>query len=417
MNFFKTKNKFPKENINRGKVILTNDEIIIKNNAYESDDEIITIQDIEYIYLETSTYSEPSMFIYQGRQYYIPGDYVGTERLWMYLSELFNFDINIVYTHLKDKKNALHKLYRTTYTKNYNITSTNANDYLEGFEIQSPTPLFIPWNTTKKDLLKCPYLESDSFYLHITYPVRIGNIIIDNLGTYINDVRSDVAPQNYYAKCFAIDGSDQSLYDLKNRIEQDLDYYASFSFYNDDNLFFYAKSDDITLELSYSNDDNECRTIAYSFCSLTVHTHYNYPNLLKDDSYANQLELSETFIFKYTLNTPSNYHKNERIKNTPDIVKSYSKNKSMIWLDHAHNIIGFADREHTIWFDRSEIDHLSLWNMLPAKGGGFCGLSVILTNGESITVFEGEHDTIKLHLEELKQFLRLDISFYEDYNC
>jgi len=71
MGFFKRKNRFPTEDINRGEVILTNDEIIIKNNSYESDDEIIKIKSIEYIYLETSDYSEPSMFIYQGRQYNI----------------------------------------------------------------------------------------------------------------------------------------------------------------------------------------------------------------------------------------------------------------------------------------------------------------------------------------------------------
>ncbi|MDR0196125.1 MAG: hypothetical protein LBI73_13475, partial [Myroides sp.] len=144
MGFFKRKNRFPTEDINRGEILITNDEIMIKNNSYESDDEIIKIKSIEYIYLETSDYSEPSMFIYQGRQYYIPGDYVCTERLWKHLAERFSFDINIVYSHLKDKKNAIYKLYRTTYTKNYSITSTNTNDYLEGYEIQSPTPLFIP---------------------------------------------------------------------------------------------------------------------------------------------------------------------------------------------------------------------------------------------------------------------------------
>lgn len=417
MGFFKRKNRFPTEDINRGEVLITNDEIIIKNNSYESDDEIIKFKSIEYIYLETSDYSEPSMFIYQGRQYYIPGDYLGTERLWKHLAERFSFDINIVYSHLKDKKNAIHKLYRTTYTKNYSITSTNTNDYLEGYEIQSPTPLFIPWNTTKEDLLKCPYISSDGFYLDITYPVRIGNIIIDNLGTYINDVRSDVSPQNYYAKCFATDGSDKSLYELKNKIEQDLGSKASYSFNDDSNLLFYAKSNDITLEISYSNDDNDCRTIAYSFSSLHISTKYEYPNLLNDTDYTSKLELSNTFIFKYPLNTPTNYHRDDRIKHTPEIIQKHSKGKSIIWIDNANNILGFADNEYAIWFDRMEIDSLTLWNMLPAKGGGFCNLSINLNTGESVTVFEGEHDTLKHQLEELEKFLTIKVTFYEDYNC
>ncbi|MGL4582625.1 MAG: hypothetical protein ACRCVU_06545, partial [Flavobacterium sp.] len=171
MGWFTRKNDFPQENKDRGVIKVTDSEIIITNRSYQSEDEIIHINKIEYIYLETSDYSEPSMFIYQDRQYYIPGDYVGTEKLWMFLAEQFHFDINLVIQHLNDKTNNIHKLYRTTYKQNYKIIDTSNNDYLQGFEILAPIPIFIPWNTTKVSLLASPYISSDGFYAEVSYPV------------------------------------------------------------------------------------------------------------------------------------------------------------------------------------------------------------------------------------------------------
>ncbi|EKB03501.1 hypothetical protein HMPREF9711_02828 [Myroides odoratimimus CCUG 3837] len=417
MGWFSNKSKFPKENKDRGIVRITDNKIIISNRSYESEDEIILIPKIEYIYLETSDYSEPSMFIYQDRQYYIPGDYAGTEKLWLYLAEQFHFDINLVTQHLNDKTNNIHKLYRTTYKQNYKLTNTSHNDYLKGYEILAPTPIFVPWNTTKEKLLAHEYIHSDGFYAETTYPVRIGNITVDNLGTYIDDVRSDVAPTSYYTKCFAPDGSDTSLYQLKEILEHDLGSTATYTFYNEHHLFFYAESDHITFELNYTIDDPEFRTVAYSFTSLNINTKYDYPDLLSDDIYAPKLVLSATYVFNYSLTAPSNYLRNERIKSTPDLVKLQSKNNSVIWIDKLNNRIGFADKAFSITFNKEEIDSLTLWNTLPAKGGGFCILSVNLKEGNAATVFEGAHDTIKHDLEDLEQFLGLQINFYEDYNC
>lgn len=417
MNIFKRKRRFPNEDKHRGILHLSETQIVIENTAYSREIEVIEIGEIEYIYLEICNYSSPGLLIYQGRQHYIPVDYVNTEKLCLQLAKRFNFDMALIYDNIHKEENAVHQLFRTTYQQNFELVTGGQNDYIKGFEIIAPTPCFVPWTTTKGELLNNPHTRLENGYLNIVYPVRIGNIILRDFGAYVDNIRPEIALEEYYAKCYATDGSDKSLYLVKEQLERDLADKAEFTFYSDFNLFFYAKIGPITFEATYSIDDNEMRNIAYSFTSFSARLQFDYPAMLIASDYEQNGVLSQLFVWNEALSTPDNYKTNTHIKQTPEFVLAASKGQAVIWKDEANNLLGFADAEHAQWYAISEVDSFTLWNTLPAKGGGFSSLSITFTDGQQKTLFEGAHDTMSKHLDEVKAFLGFDIQFYEDYNC
>jgi hypothetical protein len=415
--FFKRKPVFEAEDPNRGIVSFSDTQITIQNTAFSREKEVIEVDKIEYIYLETCHYSTSGLMIFQHRQFYIPVEYVNTEKLCLFLANRFQFDIQVIYSHIKDRVDAVYKLYRTEYTSNFEILKTTFKDYMLGFEILAPTPVWYPWTITKRDLLVSPYIICEDGYVEVTYPVRIGGIVVNKLGAYIADSREEVAIASYHANCYATDGSDKSFYQIKEKITNDLSETIASSFHNDGNLHFYAEADSVALSLSYSNDDNEMRSIAYSFSSFSVNTFFEYPELVSDTIYETIGQVDSIFCFAFEVEMRSNYKVNSLIKQTPLFVLEATEMPAFIWKDLKNKLVGFGDRKYAQWFEIDSIDTLTLWNTLPAKGGGFSVLSIELVNGESYVLFEGPHDTMSTQKEELEEYLGVKVLFFEDYNC
>ncbi|WP_010256221.1 hypothetical protein [Myroides injenensis] len=409
--------QFPKEDKNKGNIKVTSTEIAIYNTPSNYTERPIRIDEIEYIYLITSNYSEPILYIYQGQPFYLSLACIGSEELIHTLAKVFHFNIYQALSNINNPTNNLFCLYKTTFKKSYTIVNDCEKDYFKGFEILAPTPIFIPWSITKSELLKCHHTKIDNQYLSITYPVRIGNLIINNLGTYIDNTRPDVALRTYYAKCYKEDGSDKSFYELKNAIDKTVPDTLTASYTNNYIVSsFKVDKDQVTIGLNYSYDCPDFRFITENYTLLTIETNYHYPELLQDKVYENVVELSHTLILLHNLKTPSNYHSNDKIRYTPKPIKSYSNDKTIIWIDDLNNVTGFADNTNAIWFANKEIDYFIVWNILPAKGRGSSGLSIHLKDGSSTTVLEGAHDTIKNQLGELQQFLKNEVKFFEDYD-
>lgn len=415
--FFKRKPTFETEEQDRGIVSFTDTEIIIQNTAFSREEEVIEVDRIEYVYLETCRYSTAGIMIYQGRQYYIPTEYVNTEKLCLFLAERFQFDMDLIYQHIKDRVDAVYKLYRKTYIQNFELLEQESNDAVKGFEVLSPIPVEYPWTVTKKELLTSPYITYENGYIAFIYPVRIGSIVVNQLGAYVDNSRDEVAISDYNANCYVEDGSDKSFYLLKDRLLQDVGDVAVASFDINTNLYFYAKIDHISFNIFYANDDNDMRSIAYSFSSFSITTAFDYPELLIDEVYQTIGEVSSVFTFVYTLEMRSNYKNNPLIKQTPLCVLEATDKAAFVWKDKKNQLIGFGDRKYAQWFKVDDIESMTIWNTLPAKGGGFSSLSVQLFNGQSYTLLEGDHDTMSTQREELEVYLGVEVLFYEDYNC
>jgi len=76
--------------------------------------------------------------------------------------------------------------------ENYQILSNNYADAEQGFEIQDLDATFISWDTPVRNVLKKHrhLLKVDVYrplsFVSFLYPVRVGNMIIENLGTNLS---------------------------------------------------------------------------------------------------------------------------------------------------------------------------------------------------------------------------------------
>lgn len=94
--------------------------------------------------------------------------------------------------------------------KNYQILSKDDADTTKGFEIQDPELTFISWDTPVPQvlkeyghLLKIDVYEPLSF-VSFLYPVRVGNMILENFGTQFGTHANEDDPRpfiTYEAHC------------------------------------------------------------------------------------------------------------------------------------------------------------------------------------------------------------------------
>lgn len=411
------KHSFPKEE-NFGNISVEGDRIICYGKDAIHNCEI-SIKNIQYVYVIVNAQGESFLFIFDYHQNRIPTHYAGFSKAYNLLSAKFNFNDEVFFESIHQNNPVKKQIWRKIHAATYQILSENNKDYESGFEIQSPHKEFISWDTTYQELgensnvfyEKSPYGQK---ILKFNFPVRIGNLLLNNFSAYFDNKRSDVAVQHFFTHCIDKTNSDKSYFELKDRLQKD--------FLQENQLFQYERADQnsfsfnakgISISLVYTYDNSWQFNGGYT--SINVENRREYPELLVDTEYGNKMEVSNYITIHKEINTPSDYKKNKFIKFRPINLLPDNKNVPTVWIDNKNSKIGFADKTYCLIFDKKDILSCTIQNILPAKGSGGSYLILNLKDNITMGVFSGACNVFNSFNEKISSLTGLEVNMAPEY--
>lgn len=411
---------FPDEN-NSGHVWKKGNIIFYqtKNNSYTGE---INCDKLRYVYLVINVHRAASLFLFDHHQHYIPIHFNGFKYVYEALSRKFGFNDQVFSDHLHSKEIVKKEIWRRIRTRNYDIVeSSQFRDYAEGFEIQSPDKEFVSWDTTYTKLAESRhiFLEESPYgqkLLTFSYPVRVGNIVLDNLRAYLDNQRRDDAPMlHFYADCYDETNSQKSYFELKRALEADVDEKANFYGYERDDQHYYRfEAEGMEFSLAYIFDntwqfDGGCT-------SLSIKNNREYADLLFDLDYESKIEISENITLAEQTYITGNYKKDVQIKRRPEQLNLQLGDKPVIWLDNKNGKIGFADKTRSRVQSMDEVESFAIQNILPAKGAGGAHLLMKLSGGRSFEVMQGKCHSFDFLREKIVQITNRSVEMEPEYH-
>ncbi|WP_430409617.1 hypothetical protein [Kordia sp.] len=396
----KEKFTFPEET-SKGNVHIEGTKIICvgTNQMYTCE---VNIDALQYAYIIVNRHEKSFLLLFDSHQNQIPTNYGGFKEVYQNLSSQFNFNDKLFFKNVHRSSIVKKRIWRKINASNYKTIEDTHKDYELGFEICAPAKDFINWDSTYDELKVNPnvFFEKSPYnqqLLKFKYPVRIGNIIIENFSSYFDNKRTDVPIVGFFAYSCDETNSDKSYYQLKERLQKD--------FTEENQLFGYERKDqnsfsfnakDILISLTYTYDSDFQFDDGHTL--FHIENKREYPELLIDEKYESIMEISSTIIINEEVKAVTDYKRNKRVKRRP---KKLDTTLSMLWIDAK---IGFADQSYCQVFDIDEIEHLTIYNVLPAKGSGGAYLEVNLIDNSRLEVFSGTcyvFDVYKQHIEKL----------------
>ena len=411
------KYSFPKEE-SFGNIAVEGDRIICKGKDAIHNCEI-NIKDIQYVYIIVNAQGESSLFIFDYHQNRIPTHYTGFSKAYNLLSARFNFNDEVFFESIYQDGPVKKQIWRKIHAPTYQILSENNKDYESGFEIQSPKKEFISWDATYQELGQCSnvFFEKSPYgqkLLTFKFPVRVGNLLLNDFNAYFDSKRSDVAVQHFYTHCIDKTNSGKSYFELKERLQKD--------FLEENQLFQYERADQnsfsfnakgMSVSLVYTYDNSWQFDGGYT--SFNIQNRREYPELLINTEYENKMEVSNYITINKEINTPSDYKKNKFIKFRPLNLLSGS-NAPTVWMDNKNSKIGFADKTYCLIFDKKDIISFTIQNILPAKGSGGSYLMLNLKDNNSISVFSGACNVFNAFNEKISNLTGLEVNMAPEYH-
>ncbi len=395
-----------------GSITVIGNKIVYIDNENNSE---INIDKIEYVYETTTNYNGAALFVYDGKQHYLSKKLDDFEEIYVFLSEKLNFE-KTSSKNFKEKK----EIYRRKRNSNFQILSNqNYEDYHLGFEIQSAEPEFISWDVTfaeleKNENLNIEISNYDQKMFVFKYPIRIGNIILENFMFYETIFRKDIPVLSFNSDCYDDQSSDKSFYDLKHFLSKNLKKIEPFWERDDsNNCTFNANGMHFGMYYWYDSD----YAFNSGYTSFRVENCKDYLELLIDLEYENKISIDKYLIFKENFRNNSNYKTNPNVKRIPEKISDLFSNKSGIWIDNSNRKIGFADKNQSQTFDLENLKSIAIQNVAPAKGGGGCYLELNFQNEKSsFSIFEGNYKELDKYAIRIEEITNKKVTFSEEYN-
>jgi hypothetical protein len=409
---------FPPENTN-GNVTLADNKIHYEGTSYFYNGEVL-IDQIQYVYVIVNEKRESFLFIFDHHQHTIPTTNNGFAALYTELSRRFLFDDTSFFETISKQEAAKKQIWRRTYEPTYTILPAKHQDYHLGFEILSPEPQFICWDISFADLEKndAVYLATSPYgqtLLKYKHPIRIGNIILSDVASYVDKVRIDAPLPEFHTDCFDKKGTDKSYNDLKEVLVRDLGSEANKAGYeraDQKNIYFAIAN--MSISICYTYDSAYMYNGGYT--SFTIQNRRDYPELLVDTVYENKVVVSSFLLLDGHALMPNDYKKNGKIKRRPPVIADQFKDKTIIWTDEVNERIGFACGAFSQVFAKREIKAFSIRNTLPARGRGGSSLALILEPGvHHYEVFSAECHFFDRFAEKITQLTGKEVSFEPEY--
>jgi len=381
----------------------------------------VSIDDLQYAYVTVNNNNQVFLFLFDHHQHYIPVNFTGFKNVYQALTEKFSFNDQLFFESIHKKEILKKEIWRRTYVPNYAILAGDLSDYEEGFEIQSPQPQFVLWETTYQSLENnsAVYFDRSPYgqmLLKFKFPIRIGNIQIVNFFTYFDNVRKDAPVSEYYVDCFDAAGTDKSYIELKQVLTHDLGGAPdSIGYERADQKNMYFNSKGIRLSICYTY--NSTWQFDGGYTSFHIKNTREYEALLIDEVYESELVVSDFLILPGKIRMRSDYKSNSKVKRRQEKITEQFKDKTIIWRDDVNHKIGFSCGAFSQVYDQDQIKSLQIQNVLPARGSGSSNLELILELDKNhYEIFSEKCHYFDRYADRLKQLLKKELTFGEEYH-
>lgn len=132
-----------------------------------------------------------------------------------------------------------------------------------------------------------------------------------------------------------------------------------------------------------------------------------------------EIEVSAYLLIPQKISISSDYKKSTELPGRPTSLLASKGVSPMIWIDNPHGKIGFADSASCQVFNKSDVESFTIYNVLPAKGGGGAYLEVNLTKkGRSYTIFYGACHVFNAYRKKISALTGLEVNMApESHDC
>lgn len=405
---------------------MNNKEIWIEEHILYFNDfnniETIDIYSMKYAYVHILG-GVPYLYIFSDKENYISTELKGFNEAYDALSNILNFDdetfLSATKSKLEDEKV---KIWTKKFAKNYQFLDGDFQDGDFGYEIYTEPKQMLSWDTTYEELEKQGFIEFytsifDTQYARFKYPVRVEDILIDQLELYVDNVITNRPIQEFYVNLYDDTNSDLSYKELRDFwFDEDIDV-EDFGWERDDQCylrFLFAEGIEASICYTYEDESN------YSDGSTSIHF-YNersYEHFLENPHYEKIIEVSEALSFNALIEINLNHIENDSIKTIPTLVKKRLNENSGIWLDRKNQKLGFAGIDTALILDHNEIKAFTIQNTLPARGAGYSQFIVKLKGEAQLNVFTADtnfFDQFAQHLQQMTdKIINIPEAYYND---
>ena len=386
-------------------------EIWIEKNILHYSD----FNNIETIHIDLMKYAYvhilggiPYLYIFSDTEHYISTELDDFNDVYRELSQIFNFDDETFFTISKNKiENKKLKIWTKNFAKNYQFLEGDFQDGDFGYEIYTEPKQMLSWDTTYEELETKGYIENytssySTQYARFKYPVRVENILINQLELYVDNVIRNRPIQEYYVDLYDNTLSDQSYKQLRDFwLDEDIDV-DDFGWERDDQCYLkFQFSEGIAASICYNYDDES--TYSDGSTSLHFYNERSCEYFLDNKEYEKNIEAYELLTFDKTLEINLNHMENDSIKHIPIMIKNLLRDNSGIWFDRKNQKVGFSGIDTALILNNENIKAFTVINYLSGRGPGYSQLKVEMKNEQSLDIFTADTYFFDSFVHRLRQ--------------
>lgn len=366
----------------------------------------INIETLEAVYYKFVDFQGSNLILLGGAHRLLLTSATGFPQVYESLSAKLGLNDDVFFKTVHEKISQKITLWKKIKPSTYRLTESEHSDYELGFEILAPKKSFIDWDTPYVELIKNPhaFIEKGPYNqkkLKFKYPVRIGNIVVTQLSSYLNS-REDVPPLQFSAECIHESNTDKSYYELKERFFKDFtpeNQHLKYEHESQNSFEFDARGMTISILYSYETIWGFDR----GDTSLGVKNMRDYPDLLIDEDYESKIEISEMLEISEPVKVSGHYKSSKRVKRRPPIIKSEF---TTVWIDKKNGKIGFADHLYSQVIDIDDIEYFTISNVQPARGSGGTTLRAQLKDESlkynTVALLYGKYQALDVFYDRIK---------------
>ncbi|MGC6407769.1 hypothetical protein ACNO7M_04020 [Bisgaard Taxon 45] len=376
------------------------------------------LNQLNYVYLvKDPEIRNNRLTLYLNDFFKIGVNYHGFTQMYQALSSKYGFDDAMFFEYLCKKGPFSIQIWRKKQTQNYVILDEAYADYTQGFEIQSPEKIFIPWGTTYETLFQQTQFKEKGIAYGFTFPIRIGRLLLKDVW-FTPPVRKDVPVLELYTDCYHESATEKSYQELTSTLCENKQLITSCTEEKADPKLYKSvlHLNQTEFELRYYGHVKYYFDRGYS--KLIIRDRTEYLDYVINEPYESQLVISDYLVIEAQDLIQMDYTNYAIVKRRPPKIKEkFRDDQSLIWTDDVNHKIGFTSDDRAIVFDKEEIESFTLANTETRRSNNESSLTICFVdkNKDAITLFLAEYDFLPPYVDKIKALTQKEVLFLEQY--
>ncbi|MGC6247964.1 hypothetical protein ACNO7P_05935 [Bisgaard Taxon 45] len=376
------------------------------------------LNQLNYVYLvKDPEIRNNRLTLYLNDFFKIGVNYHGFTQMYQALSSKYGFDDAMFFEYLCKKGPFSIQIWRKKQTQNYVILDETYADYTQGFEIQSPEKIFIPWGTTYETLFQQTQFKEKGIAYGFTFPIRIGRLLLKDVW-FTPPVRKDVPVLELYTDCYHESATEKSYQELTSTLCENKQLITSCTEEKADPKLYKSvlHLNQTEFELRYYGHVKYYFDRGYS--KLIIRDRTEYLDYVINEPYESQLVISDYLVIEAQDLIQMDYTNYAIVKRRPPKIKEkFRDDQSLIWTDDINHKIGFTSDDRAIVFDKEEIESFTLANTETRRSNNESSLTICFVdkNKDAITLFLAEYDFLPPYVDKIKALTQKEVLFLEQY--